>query len=495
MTSTGVFEDTVGSSRIFRVDRACSSTFSSGEVLLRGGNDVLYNHAVLDSVFRSLPMGIILINGWGVIRALSKGGETMFMYPGWEVIGENVRLLMPPSAARRHDYYLSRHRIRVAKRVAAVVGQAETHVMLDNMKVVDEEQGKLVAQEVTKTLVFGGQKREVLAMDKMGTLFAVEISVTALFLKNQLYYLGFIADVRDLSRFQDLTVRQELLLRSMMDSSSMIRQLSGELSFQERFDSATVLYTDIVHYTQTCVRLRHAHLVAEFLSEVFGIFDKILASNSDATKIKTIGDCYVAASGVPVACTDHAKTLVQVAQSMLKGVVAYNYQVQTNQSVESLLYRDSTSAAYPDDDEGSSPRQLSGNLSRVRPGKPSRVSLTGSFVSGQGGELGEDDEGNGEQWRKLVLPLQIRTGMHSGPVVGGIFSQLRGGYDIYGATANKAQKMETTCRVMCIHLSVETYELLPREMQLQCTQRRGVVVPNFGVLNTYELKPGAFSFC
>ena len=33
-----------------------------------------------------------------------------------------------------------------------------------------------------------------------------------------------------------------------------------------------------------------------------------------------VGDCYVAASGVPVACADHAKTLVQVALAMLQGI-------------------------------------------------------------------------------------------------------------------------------------------------------------------------------
>ena len=50
------------------------------------------------------------------------------------------------------------------------------------------------------------------------------------------------------------------------------------------------MYTDIVHYTETCVKLQHAYLVAEFLGEVFGIFDKIIAGNADAIKIKTIGN-------------------------------------------------------------------------------------------------------------------------------------------------------------------------------------------------------------
>eukprot|EP01119_Soliformovum_irregulare_P004413 TRINITY_DN1540_c0_g1_i2.p1 TRINITY_DN1540_c0_g1~~TRINITY_DN1540_c0_g1_i2.p1 ORF type:complete len:428 (+),score=96.82 TRINITY_DN1540_c0_g1_i2:48-1286(+) len=66
-----------------------------------------------------------------------------------------------------------------------------------------------------------------------------------------------------------------------------------------KFDEATVLFADLVGFTELSSRLP-AVTVVTILNDIFSIFDQ-LAEEHHMEKIKTIGDAYMAASGVPVA--------------------------------------------------------------------------------------------------------------------------------------------------------------------------------------------------
>jgi guanylate cyclase len=59
--------------------------------------------------------------------------------------------------------------------------------------------------------------------------------------------------------------------------------------------------------------------VVEMLDQLFGHFDS-LAERYDVEKIKTIGDCYMAAAGIPSPRSDHARTLALMALDMLDAV-------------------------------------------------------------------------------------------------------------------------------------------------------------------------------
>ena len=59
--------------------------------------------------------------------------------------------------------------------------------------------------------------------------------------------------------------------------------------------------------------------VVEFLNGIFSHFDD-LAERHDLEKIKTIGDCYMMAAGVPRKCDNHAQVLTHVGLAMLRYV-------------------------------------------------------------------------------------------------------------------------------------------------------------------------------
>jgi class 3 adenylate cyclase len=79
----------------------------------------------------------------------------------------------------------------------------------------------------------------------------------------------------------------------------------------DHYDEASVLFADVAGFTPMSATMTPAELV-ELLNEVFSCFDD-LAEKHRLEKIKTIGDCYMVAAGVPVARDDHAVALVRMA--------------------------------------------------------------------------------------------------------------------------------------------------------------------------------------
>lgn len=89
-----------------------------------------------------------------------------------------------------------------------------------------------------------------------------------------------------------------------------------------RYESTTVLFTDFVGFTQAASTMPADRMVSE-LNEVFAAFDAI-CDQEGVEKIKTIGDAYMAAAGLPTQCPDHAYRCVRAGLSMLMFVEQRN---------------------------------------------------------------------------------------------------------------------------------------------------------------------------
>jgi guanylate cyclase len=83
----------------------------------------------------------------------------------------------------------------------------------------------------------------------------------------------------------------------------------------DHYDEASILFADVVNFTPLSATMTPTELV-ELLNEVFSHFD-ILVESHGLEKIKTIGDCYMVASGVPRPRADHAQVVVRMALEML----------------------------------------------------------------------------------------------------------------------------------------------------------------------------------
>ncbi|PWH12674.1 MAG: hypothetical protein DDG60_11905 [Anaerolineae bacterium] len=87
----------------------------------------------------------------------------------------------------------------------------------------------------------------------------------------------------------------------------------------EQFHEASVLFADMVGFTALTSRLSARELVS-LLNTIFSQFDR-LAEKYGLEKIKTVGDCYIVAAGLPNPRPDHARALAELAleiQSVVK---------------------------------------------------------------------------------------------------------------------------------------------------------------------------------
>jgi adenylate cyclase len=90
----------------------------------------------------------------------------------------------------------------------------------------------------------------------------------------------------------------------------------------DRFQEATVLFADIVQFTRFSAGMEPEQLVS-VLNEIFTDFDCI-ADNRGLEKIKTIGDAYLAAAGLPVPAVDHAVRAAHMGLDMIDSVARFN---------------------------------------------------------------------------------------------------------------------------------------------------------------------------
>jgi len=108
--------------------------------------------------------------------------------------------------------------------------------------------------------------------------------------------------------------RAELLLLNILPAEIAERLKRDDSAIADGFSEVTVLFADIAGFTQIADQLPPAALVA-MLNEVFSRFD-LLAERHGLEKIKTIGDAYMAAAGLPRPREDHAQAVADMALDM-----------------------------------------------------------------------------------------------------------------------------------------------------------------------------------
>jgi adenylate cyclase len=105
--------------------------------------------------------------------------------------------------------------------------------------------------------------------------------------------------------------RVEALLLNVLPAEIAQRLQSDPAAIADHFDDTSILFADVVDFTPLSSRL-DAREVVGLLDRLFTSFDE-LVDRYDVEKIKTIGDCYMVAAGVPTQRPDHAHALAGLA--------------------------------------------------------------------------------------------------------------------------------------------------------------------------------------
>jgi adenylate cyclase len=113
---------------------------------------------------------------------------------------------------------------------------------------------------------------------------------------------------------RDAQARADDLLLNILPRSIADRLKAETRTIADQFSSASILFADVVDFTPLADRLPPTEVVA-LLDRLFSHFDA-LADRYGLEKIKTIGDCYMVAAGVPSPRSDHARVLALMALDM-----------------------------------------------------------------------------------------------------------------------------------------------------------------------------------
>ncbi|MEG4588621.1 adenylate/guanylate cyclase domain-containing protein [Microcoleus sp. MOSTC5] len=135
--------------------------------------------------------------------------------------------------------------------------------------------------------------------------------------------------------FHDITKRKRMesaLRKEQKKTESLLLNILPEpiadrLKYQpgliaDKFEKATILFADLVNFTQISTTMSATKLVY-LLNEIFSAFDQ-LSEKHGLEKIKTIGDAYMVAGGIPIERPDHAEAIAEMGLDMLAAIKELN---------------------------------------------------------------------------------------------------------------------------------------------------------------------------
>ena len=124
---------------------------------------------------------------------------------------------------------------------------------------------------------------------------------------------------RLLTELEEERAMSDRLLLNVLPQRIIDRLEAGETMIADRHEAISVLFSDVVGFTEIAARLSPATLIDE-LNQLFSAFDAI-CERTGVEKIKTVGDAYLVIGGLDGA-TDHAAAIAETALLMIEQVEA-----------------------------------------------------------------------------------------------------------------------------------------------------------------------------
>lgn len=133
-----------------------------------------------------------------------------------------------------------------------------------------------------------------------------------------LYYEGTVQEITKRKLAEEALraeqEKSESLLLNVLPRTIAQQLKQDQTSIAERFEESTILFADLVDFTTLSAQMSPSKLVT-ILNDIFSTFDQ-LALAYRLEKIKTIGDAYMVAGGLPMPIEDHAEAIAEMALEM-----------------------------------------------------------------------------------------------------------------------------------------------------------------------------------
>jgi class 3 adenylate cyclase len=117
--------------------------------------------------------------------------------------------------------------------------------------------------------------------------------------------------------------KSESLLLNILPKAIVEELKQKPSATPKQFEEASFLFSDIARFTPATSSMTPADVV-DLLNQVFSVFDQI-AERHGVEKIRTIGDSYFMASGLPVERDDHAEAIAEMALDMQQAIASFHW--------------------------------------------------------------------------------------------------------------------------------------------------------------------------
>lgn len=179
-----------------------------------------------------------------------------------------------------------------------------------------------VSQKQVEVDLLNQQKKtqKIIIISSITAMFLFSIMVIGLYRRNK-----FIQKTKRIIE-EEKNRSESLLLNILPEETAFELKDKGKVQ-AKKFDSVTVLFTDFKDFTISAEQVA-PELLVDSIDYYFKAFDAI-TTKYGLEKIKTIGDAYMCAGGLPIASTDHAKQVVMAANEIAE-FVKKELQVRSN---------------------------------------------------------------------------------------------------------------------------------------------------------------------
>lgn len=164
-------------------------------------------------------------------------------------------------------------------------------------------------------------RRTLLINEKIDTKMSQVITLTLLFTFLSTIFMVFFI-IHALKSISKVNYENDLLLLNILPEPIASRLKMGEEDIADEFSQASVMFADIINFTGLTEQLG-AKKTVNILNRLFAEFDN-LTEQYHVEKVKTIGDNYMAVSGVPEQTTSHAINIANYALAILEKMMVFN---------------------------------------------------------------------------------------------------------------------------------------------------------------------------